>query len=90
MKTVAEIIDLVEEYGIACRYSKPDWHGKLAEIEAAIKKREARHRPLTDEQIEAGREATFSINNPFCPCDRKTMQKAVRWAEQKHGIGKQS
>lgn len=37
---------------------------------------------LTDEAIEQGREATFSTNNPFCPCDSKTMRKAARWAEQ--------
>ena len=36
---------------------------------------------LTDEQIEHGREATFSTDNPFCPCNAKTMRKAVRWAE---------
>jgi hypothetical protein len=42
--------------------------------------------PLTDEQIEAGRKATFSTDNPFCPCDSKTMRKAVRWAERAHGI----
>lgn len=43
-------------------------------------------RPLSDEEIEAGREATFSTSNPFCPCSDKTMRKAVRWAELKHGI----
>lgn len=37
---------------------------------------------LTDEQIEQGRQAVFSTNNPFCPCDSKTMRKAARWAEQ--------
>lgn len=37
--------------------------------------------PLTDEQIEQGRKAVFSTDNPFCPCDSKTMRKAVRWAE---------
>lgn len=42
--------------------------------------------PLTDAQIEAGRDVTFSTNNPFCPCDSKTMRKAVRWAEHAHGI----
>jgi len=42
--------------------------------------------PLTDEQIEKGREQTFSVNNPYCPCDSKTMRKAVRWAEAAHGI----
>ncbi|MEJ5030084.1 hypothetical protein [Comamonas sp. MYb69] len=43
--------------------------------------------PLTDEQIEKLRKDTFSTDNPFCPCDRKTMQKAVRAAERAHGIG---
>ena len=38
---------------------------------------------LTDAEIEQGRDQTFSINNPFCPCDRKTMLKAARWAEAK-------
>ena len=38
---------------------------------------------LTDEEIEKGRDQTFSINNPYCPCDSKTMRKAVRWAEAK-------
>ena len=38
---------------------------------------------LTDEEIEKGRDQTFSINNPYCPCNSKTMRKAVRWAEAK-------
>jgi hypothetical protein len=42
--------------------------------------------PLSDEQIEGLREQTFSTNNPFCPCDSKTMRKAVRAAERAHGI----
>ena len=42
--------------------------------------------PLTDGQIEKLREATFSTSNPFCPCDSKTMRKAVRAAEAAHGI----
>jgi len=47
----------------------------------------AQRQPLTDEQIEKGRVQTFSVNNPYCPCDSKTMRKAVRWAEASHGIG---
>jgi hypothetical protein len=47
---------------------------------------EAPAQPLTDEQIEKGRKQTFSVNNPYCPCDSKTMRKAVRWAEFAHGI----
>ena len=43
--------------------------------------------PLTDEQIERLRENTFSVNNPFCPVDSKSMRKAVRAAERAHGIG---
>jgi hypothetical protein len=42
--------------------------------------------PLTDQAIEAGRQQVFSTGNPFCPCDSKTMRKAVRWAEAAHGI----
>jgi len=38
---------------------------------------------LTEEEIEKGRDQTFSVNNPYCPCDSKTMRKAVRWAEAK-------
>ena len=38
---------------------------------------------LTDEEIEKGRDQTFSTNNPYCPCDSKTMLKAARWAEAK-------
>lgn len=37
---------------------------------------------LTDTQIEEGRRETFSTDNPYCPCDSKTMRKAVRWAER--------
>lgn len=37
---------------------------------------------LTDAQIEEGRRETFSTDNPYCPCDSKTMRKAVRWAER--------
>ena len=55
-----------------------------AEVEAL--RADAGRKPLTDAQIESGREATFSTGNPFCPCDSKTMRKAVRWAEAKHGI----
>ncbi|MDX4957283.1 hypothetical protein [Delftia acidovorans] len=52
----------------------------LAELEAR------KPLPLSDEQIEKLREQAFSTNNPFCPCDSKTMRKAVRAAERAHGI----
>lgn len=38
--------------------------------------------PLTDAEIEAGRRHVFSTDNPFCPCNSKTMRKAVWWAER--------
>lgn len=44
-------------------------------------------KPLTDERIEKLRQETFSTNNPYCPCDSKTMRKAVRAAESAHNIG---
>lgn len=43
--------------------------------------------PLKEEQIERLREQSFSTGNPFCPCDSKTMLKAVRAAERAHKIG---
>lgn len=42
--------------------------------------------PLTDAEIELLRENTFSVNNPYCPVDSKSMRKAVRAAERAHGI----
>jgi hypothetical protein len=38
--------------------------------------------PLSDAEIEAIREKTFSINNPYCPVDSKSMRKAARAIEQ--------
>jgi len=45
-----------------------------------------KRKPLTDELLEKGRDQTFSINNPFCPCDSKTFRKVARWVEAAHGI----
>ena len=53
---------------------------RLAEIEAQ-EPGERQAVLLTDEQIERGRKQVFSTDNPFCPCDAKTMRKAARWAE---------
>lgn len=35
---------------------------------------------LTDAEIRKGWEATFSTNNPFCPCNLHSFHKSVRWA----------
>lgn len=43
--------------------------------------------PMTDEQMEEGRERIFSVNNPYCPCDRKTFAKVARYVERFHHIG---
>ena len=59
--------------------------GKDAEIEklkAQITAHEAQRQPLTDKKIKAGWEATFSTNNPFCPCDLRSFTKAASWAER--------
>lgn len=37
---------------------------------------------LSDAEIEKGRKEVFSTENPYCPCNLKTMRKAARWAEQ--------
>ena len=37
---------------------------------------------LTAKQIRDGWEATFSTNNPYCPCDLKSFTKAVNWAQR--------
>lgn len=38
-------------------------------------------KPLTRAEIAKGWEETFVTTNPFCPCDLKSFDKAVRWAE---------
>lgn len=38
--------------------------------------------PLTEEELRAGWQATFSTNNPFCPVDFGAFKKAARWAER--------
>lgn len=43
--------------------------------------------PLTDAQMEKGRDQIFSINNPYCPCDHKTFKKVAQWVERHHQIG---
>lgn len=59
------------------------WEVNKAALLEASTQREQQWVCLTDAEIEKGRDQTFSINNPFCPCDSKTMRKAVRWAEAK-------
>lgn len=84
MKTVAEIIDMVEQYGRAKRDSDPDWHGMLADIERAIKEREASILvPLTDGDIAASL-ASITHEAPVrLPPGWKKFARAI---EAAHGI----
>lgn len=67
----------------AADYAICDGRGSLAECIRAIPLPTGPRQAvlLTDEQIEHGRKQVFSTENPFCPCDAKTMRKAARWAE---------
>lgn len=72
-------------------YGRPSKDDALAYIESrwptpAAPAVPAVREPLTDAQIEQLRENTFSVNNPYCPVDSKSMRKAVRAAERAHGI----
>jgi len=42
--------------------------------------------PMTESEMLEGRERTFSVDNPYCPCDRKTFMKVARYVEAFHGI----
>lgn len=63
------------------------WLRKGWKVEPLYVAPRAAMEPLTDEQIEKLRRDTFSTENPFCPCDSKTMRKAVWATERAHGIG---
>lgn len=78
MKTVAEIIDMVEEYG-ELRRQGVDAHGKLAEIELAIHRQMARKRPsIPQEEVERGCFVSgYSPSNNF----GAVFQAGARWAE---------
>lgn len=43
-------------------------------------------KPMTESEMLEGRERTFSVDNPYCPCDRKTFMKVARYVEAFHGI----
>jgi hypothetical protein len=75
---------------VACDCDSPAWckqykkcHRAMLGFEPYVAPPQREWQGLTDEEIEKGRDQTFSINNPYCPCDSKTMRKAVRWAEAK-------
>jgi hypothetical protein len=91
MKTVAEIIDLVEEYGEECRDGqlqfgrhKVDAHGKLGEIEAAIKGREAA--ALTDADVREGYRQAEEMGKLVAHSRWQVWRDAVNWCQEKHGV----
>lgn len=96
MDKVQEIMELVGKYGTAVHENStgnPSNHTLAHEESAsydAVKtalRALLERKPLSDSQIERLRQSTFSTDNPYCPCDSKTMRKAVQAAERAHGIG---
>jgi hypothetical protein len=68
MKTIAEIIDIVEEYGRSERNGYSDRHELLAEIERAIKEREAAASVLRVDRTAAQNEyARTAFHYPSAP-----------------------
>lgn len=81
----AESSSLVDGQLVYVAPPNPPRQSNSAEFDG-IKTNTPQRQPLTDERIEALRKKTFSTDNPFCPCDSKTMRKAVWAAEAAHGI----
>ncbi len=57
-----------------------------AQLEQAQPAPEPERKPMTESEMLEGRERTFSVDNPYCPCDRKTFMKVARYVEAFHGI----
>lgn len=74
------------------QYIGENWDGSIVQLYEDLEKgtklytTPPQRKPLTDAQLEKGRGQTFSINNPFCPCDSKTFRKVARWVEAAHDI----
>lgn len=60
-------------------YSHKEFCEKLDEIMTAALAQPAKPVELSDDEIKAGWEKTFSTNNPYCPCNLKSFTKAVNW-----------
>ena len=73
----------------AARSQHTNRHHAFEQLRAILALRPAavQMTPLTDAQMENGRDQIFSINNPYCPCDRKTFKKVAQWVERHHKIG---
>lgn len=64
------------------RNSVPDVRMRAFAFEMGYRegKRSREPKNLSTLAVHKGWEATFSTNNPFCPCDLKSFTKAVNWA----------
>jgi hypothetical protein len=59
---------------------EPFVHGLGKAILRELQKAQQPAEALTDAEIKAGWEKTFSTDNPYCPCNLKSFTKAVNWA----------
>lgn len=50
-----------------------------------VKQEPVNFKPLSSKVVEQGWRDTFSVNNPYCPCDLRTFEKSVIWAERELG-----
>jgi len=55
-------------------------------LRARLEQAQPERKPMTESEMLEGRERTFSVDNPYCPCDRKTFMKVARYVEAFHGI----
>ncbi len=58
------------------------WYAWQAARATAEQSEPVAQAPMKDDDIEKGWRATFSTDNPYCPCNLKSFTKAVRWAER--------
>jgi len=58
----------------------------VGNLRARLEQAQPERKPMTESEMLEGRERTFSVDNPYCPCDRKTFMKVARYVEAFHGI----
>ena len=58
----------------------------VGNLRAPREQAQPERKPMTESEMLEGRERTFSVDNPYCPCDRKTFMKVARYVEAFHGI----
>ena len=58
----------------------------VGNLRAPREQAQPERKPMTESEMLEGRERTFSVDNPYCPCDKKTFMKVTRYVEAFHGI----